>query len=80
MALFMRIESDQKAECSDCGRLDKIYGVQKVLSFGRCLFEDDTVLLPPLPSGWSWQPTCRRCGMQHEEEANKKPRKKGKLR
>jgi len=64
-ALFLKIESKQKAQCFDCGRWLKIYGVQKVFSCN--LFENDTVLgLPPLPDGLSWQPTYRRCGMEHE--------------
>jgi len=65
VALFLKIESKQEAECFDCGRWLKIYGVQKV--FSGNLFENDTVMrLPPLPDGWSWQPTCRRCSMKHE--------------
>ena len=63
--LFLKIESKQEAECFDCGRWLKIYGVQKV--FSANLSKNDTVLrLPPLPDGLSWQPTCRRCGRNHE--------------
>ena len=65
VALFLKIESKQAAECFDCGRWLKIYGVQKVFS-GNLLENDTALRLPRLPVGWSWQPTCRRCGMEHE--------------
>ena len=65
MALFLKIESEQKAHCFDCDRWFKLYGVQKVLS-GNLPQTGAGLRLPPLPNGWSWQPTCRRCGMGHE--------------
>ena len=68
MALFLRIESEQEGQCFDCERWLKIYGVQKVFS-GNLSQIGAGLRLPLLPNGWSWQPTCRRCGKEHETEA-----------
>lgn len=67
MSLFLRIDSEQRAECFDCGRWLKLYGVQRVFT-GNLIQNDTDLRLPPLPNGWSWQPTCRRCGREHQEE------------
>ena len=69
MALFMKIESKQKGQCFDCDRWLNIYGVQKVFS-GNLPQIGAGLRLPSLPDGWSWQPTCPRCGMEHEKAKN----------
>lgn len=76
MAMFMRIESVQVAECFDCGERRRVYGVQKVVRFKGVKAESQPdgsakVQLPPLPDGWSWESTCKRCGKKLEKQLAK---------
>jgi hypothetical protein len=68
-AMFMVVESKQRAECFDCRLVRKIYGVQKVFSIGSSLGDDMVVRLkvPKEGSNWHWEPTCRRCAAAHLE-------------
>ena len=63
------IEREQLDECFECGRQEKVYAVQRVLSLRRKSARIEGLDAPDgWKEGWIWTPTCEECYKVAEAE------------